>query len=150
MQGMRIASGLGLALALSVTAAAYAGGSASRIPDGVYQANVTAAFLRNAGVNASEAAHNSGVQTLIFNGKRWTNKTRNRYHPPDCSGDLAYSGSRITLMADPGPQCGTAAGGRLFSARWSFQHGQLRFTTLLPKDLFTRAMWGGNPWKKIG
>ena len=149
MKQMRIAGGLAVALVLSVSAVAYASGSASRIPDGVYRANVTEAFLRNAGISAIEAAHNSGIQTLVFKGTRWTNRTRNRYHPPDCSGDLAYSGSRVTLILDPGPGC--ASGRRpLFSARWSYKQGQLQFTAFQPTDVLTRTAWGGEAWKKIG
>jgi hypothetical protein len=72
------------------------------------------------------------------------------HHPPDCSGDLAYSGSRVTLVADSGPQCGDGAGGPIFSARWSYGHNELRFTGIQPNDLFNRTAWGGKPWKKIG
>jgi hypothetical protein len=146
----RIASGLLLTLAVCLATTAHAGGSAPRIPDGVYRANVTEAFLLGVGINAGDAAHNSGVQTLLLKDRHWTNRTRNRYHPPDCSGSLSYFGSRVVLVADQGPQCGTAAGKRLFSARWSFANHQLRFTALLPKDLLTRGLWGGNAWKKIG
>src|SRR5207253_967297 len=91
----------------------------ARIPDGVYRANVSEAFLRAAGVPGLEAAHNAGIQTLIFKSMRWTNRTMNRFHPPDCSGDLSYSGSRVTLTLDPAPGCATARH-RLFSARWSY------------------------------
>src|SRR6266699_999427 len=115
MKRMRIAGGLALTLALSAAAAAYGGTSGLRIADGVYRANITVALLRNAGIRPVVAAHNAGVQTLIFRGNRWTNKTVNRYHPPDCSGALSYAGNRVTLRADRGPQCGTAAGGGLFS-----------------------------------
>ncbi len=149
MQRMRIPSGVAVALALSVAAAAYGGVTTSRIPNGVYRATLSEVFMRYAGVSAADAAQNSGVQTLIFRGKRWTNKTVNRYHPPDCSGDLSYTGNRVTLVADRVPQCGTAGGRRLFSARWSFERGQLRFTAIQPKDVFSRTAWGGKPWTKI-
>ena len=146
----RTTAALALAIASTVVAASYASTPASRIPDGVYRAKISAAFLRGAGIAASEAAHNSGIQTLIFRGARWTNRTVNQFHPPDCSGDLSYSGGRVTLTTDPGPQCGAVAGFRLFSARWSYAHGQLRFSALEPADAFTRAAWGGEPWTRIG
>jgi hypothetical protein len=149
MNRMTIALALTVALALLVPAA-YGARSTSTIPDGSYRANVREAFLRASGIGSGDASHNSGVQTLIFSGRRWTNKTINRFHPPDCSGDLSYSGSRVTLVADRGYQCGTAAGGRLFSARWTLEHGLLRFSAIQPSDLFSRVMWGGNPWRKIG
>jgi hypothetical protein len=150
MKSMTIAGALALMLALSAAAVAYGGTSGLRIPEGVYRANITEASLRNAGIRPVVAAHNAGVQTLIFRGSRWTNKTMNRYHPPDCSGDLSYAGNRVTLKPDRGPQCGTAAGGVLFGARWSFAHGLLRFTEIRPDDAFSRTAWGGTPWTKIG
>jgi hypothetical protein len=120
------------------------------IPDGIYRANITEAILRAAGVGSRDAFDNSGIQTLIFKGTRWTNKTMSKHHPPDCSGDLSYSGNRVSLSADRGPQCGGAAGGLLFSARWSYEHGELRFAAIRPNTVFNRAAWGVKPWKKIG
>ena len=155
MYQTRLAKGTCCALAvitsiLLASAAATAAGNVAKIPDGVYRANVSEAFLRAAGIPAAEAAHDGGIQTLLFKGGRWTNKTTmNRFHPPDCPGDLSYSGSRVTLILDPGPGCATARR-PLFSARWSYQQGQLWFTAIQPGDLFSRTAWGGKPWKKIG
>src|SRR5580765_1418506 len=94
-----LALAIAIAIASTVVAASYAGTPASRIPDGVYRAKISAAFLRGAGIPASEAAHNSGIQTLIFKDARWTNRTVNQFRPPDCSGDLSYAGGRVTLTA---------------------------------------------------
>ena len=153
MRKMRIAGGLVLALTMSVIAAAHAGGSSSTIPDGVYRAYVTSASLLARGVDAQSAIGNSGVQTLIFHGSRWTNRTtRGTHREPDCSGDLSYHGARVTLTADSGPQCGEAAGGLLFSARWSIAGRVLRFRAVKARagDPVAPALFGGRRWKKIG
>src|SRR5438046_1828637 len=114
------------ASARSTTTATHVSGSASRIPGGAYRANVTPASLEARGVNAGDARGNSGFQTLIFRASRWTNTTtKGTHHEPACSGNLTYAAGRVTLTADPGPQCGTAAGGLLFSARWTFARNQL-------------------------
>ena len=149
--GNKVAVAAAVAVLAACLGSSAAGSNAgSKIPDGTYRANITEASLRAAGVPARVAAANSGIQLLIFKDARWTNRTLNRFRPPDCSGDLSYSGSRVTLTADPGPQCGPAAGKRLFSGRWSYAQGQLRFTGIRPADAFSRAAWGGAPWRKIG
>jgi hypothetical protein len=151
MNRIRLTAGLVASLLAAGLGASAAGSSnLARIPDGVYRANVSEEFLRAAGVPGGDAAHNGGIQMLIFKGKRWTNRTTmNRFHPPDCSGDLSYSRSRVTLILDPAPGCSTRRR-PLFSARWSYKQGQLRFAEIQPTDLFSRTAWGGKPWKKIG
>jgi len=141
-----------VAVAITLIAAAHASGSVSRIPDGAYRANVTAASLEARGVDAGDARGNSGVQTLIFLASRWTNTTtKGTHHEPACSGNLTYAAGRVTLTADRGPQCGTAAGGLLFSARWMFAHNQLRFFAIRAQahDRVAPALFGGRPWTKI-
>ena len=147
-----IASVLVAVVAVTLVASTQAGGSASRIPDGAYRANVTPASLEARGVSAGDARGSSGVQTLIFRASRWTNTTtKGTHHEPACSGDLAYAAGRVTLTADRGPQCGTAAGGLLFSARWTFAGNQLRFFAVQSEGLdpVPRALFGGRAWTKI-
>ena len=140
-----------LVTAIAATAAPVAvAGPPPRIPDGAYRARVPESSLRSAGLSPRSARCNAGIQTLVFEGGRWTNRTVNACHPPDCSGDLSYSGSRVTLTTDDGLQCGSVAGFRLFSARWSDAHGTLRFSAIEPDSPFSRAAWGGQPWTKIG
>ena len=147
-----IASALVAVVAMTLVATTQAGGSAPRIPDGAYRANVTPASLEARGVNAGDARGNSGIQTLIFRGSRWTNTTtKGTHHEPACSGNLTYAAGRVTLTADRRPQCGTAAGGLLFSARWTFARNQLRFFAVESEgpDPVPRALFGGRPWTKI-
>jgi hypothetical protein len=147
-----MAGGLVLAIALTLVTTTHARASAPRIRDGAYRANVTAASLEARGVDAGDARGNSGVQTLIFRGSRWTNTTtKGARHEPACSGNLTYADGWVTLTADCGPQCGTAAGGLLFRARWTFAHDQLRFLAVQARgsDPVPQALFGGRPWTKI-
>jgi hypothetical protein len=143
---------VGFVVLVATTSAARAGASPAGIADGAYRRTVTAASLEAAGVGRRNAHWNSGVQTLVFKGSRWTTfTTRGAYHAPACSGDLTYSAKRVTLTADRGRQCGTASGGLLFSARWSFADGEVRFTAVRaqPDDSVPPPLFGGGPWRKI-
>ena len=122
-------------------------------PEGVYRANIPASFLVARGVDASTAATNSGLMTMTFKDGRWLHHTQGPTNEPDCGGTYVVRGDRVSITLDAGPECGTAAGGLLFSATWTVHGGALRFTDVQPaegdSDVFARAEWGGKPWRKI-
>jgi hypothetical protein len=56
-------------------------------------------------------------------------------------------------MGPQGEGCGTAAGKVLFSARWTLQGDQLRFSDVRSghgSDLLIQTLFGGKPFTKIG
>lgn len=119
-------------------------------PDGVYRWAVTEAELVAAGVAGSDAYFNNGTSTFTIRHGRWNHHQPNASNPPDCGGSYDAVGRRVFFHADPGPQCGTAAGQLLFSGLWSVAGGGLRFTDVQPQDVFSQTLWGSKPWQKIG
>jgi hypothetical protein len=94
--------------------------------------------------------HAAATQKSIATSLR-PSTTKGASHEPACSGNLSYAVGRVTLTADRGPQCGSAAGGLLFSARWMFAHKQLRFFAIRAQahERVAPALFGGRPWTKI-
>jgi len=88
--------------------------------------------------------------TLTIKGGRFTHHTQSAVSQPDCSGTVAVTASRLVFTADAGPQCGTAAGGPLFSGAWTSDGGNLRFTGIQPTDSVSVCLWGSKLWTKIG
>lgn len=123
-------------------------------PQGVYRTRLSYGFLRRHGIGPDEARGGSGLQTMTFKAGRWLGETdANPDNPPDCGGRYSVASGRVTISVDDGPECGSAAGGVLFSATWSLQDGTLRLARVRSGeglDLFARVAWGGRPWSKIG
>jgi hypothetical protein len=123
-------------------------------PEGVYRAEVPPEFLVAHGVNPGDAAGNGGLQTMTFAAGRWVGHTdENPQDPPDCPGRYSVAGGRLKVFADARDECGTAAGGLLFSADWALEGATLRLTAVQAGDggtALARALWGGKPWRKIG
>jgi TRAP-type C4-dicarboxylate transport system substrate-binding protein len=121
------------------------------IPEGAYRAEITSDEMVARGVDRASASTNSGIMTLTLDDGRWRHNTRGLQ--PDCTGRYSYSGKRVTLLTDDIPGCGTARGRVLFSAVWSLHDGSLRFTRVRAgegdTDLFARALWGSEPWRKV-
>jgi len=120
-----------------------------RIPDGAYRALVTERELVRAGIPPDEAYYNAGLQTLTIRGDRFRAATRSPADPADCTGDLAYTGGRAVFTADPTPDCGTAAGEVLLSARWTRTPEGLRFDAV-DAAAAVAALFGGRRWRAIG
>jgi TRAP-type C4-dicarboxylate transport system substrate-binding protein len=121
-------------------------------PEGVYRADIPRAFLIEQGIDPSTATTSSGISTMTFEGGRWLHHTESASNEPDCGGVYSADGGRVTITLDPDPECGSAAGGTLFSASWTLADGELRLTGVRSGDGdedFADAMWGGKPWRKI-
>jgi TRAP-type C4-dicarboxylate transport system substrate-binding protein len=123
-------------------------------PDGVYRADVPPAFLVAHGADPDDAESDGGLQTMTFAAGRWVHHTdENALEPDDCTGRYSVAGGRLQVFADARDECGTAAGGLLFSADWALEGATLRLTAVQSGDgypLEARALWGGKPWRKIG
>jgi hypothetical protein len=91
---------------------------------------------------------------MTFAAGRWVHHTdENALEPDDCTGRYSVAGGRLQVFADARDECGTAAGGLLFSADWALEGATLRLTAVQSGDgypLEARALWGGKPWRKIG
>jgi C4-dicarboxylate-binding protein DctP len=134
------------------TPSATAGGGAKpTIPEGAYRAEITFDEMVARGVDPGTASTNGGIMTLTLDGGRWRHSTRGLRGA--CTGRYSYSGKRVAFLADDIPDCGSARGRVLFSADWSLQDGSLRFTRVRAgegdTDLFARALWGSEPWRKV-
>ena len=119
----------------------------STFPDGVYRMEITAEFLEEAGVDRPNAFEHAGVWTLTFDDGRFVDE--------GCPGSTySVEGGRVTIRLGPdGADCGTAAGQVLFSAGWTFDGDQLRFTDVQSghgSDLLIATLFGGQPFTKIG
>ena len=119
----------------------------STFPDGVYRMEITAEFLEEAGVDRPNAFEHAGVWTLTFDDGRFVDE--------GCPGSTySVEGGRVTIRLGPdGADCGTAAGAVLFSAGWTFDGDQLRFTDVQSghgSDLLIATLFGGQPFTKIG
>jgi TRAP-type C4-dicarboxylate transport system substrate-binding protein len=121
---------------------------AAVIPDGEYRKTVTEESLLAAGIDPITARNNSGVFTITVDGAKATFSDTNGTDPegPPCVTDVTYSGARVFFRSS---LC-NLPNNLLFSARWTFQNGELQFLEIEPTDLFDRTLWGGVPWTKIG
>jgi TRAP-type C4-dicarboxylate transport system substrate-binding protein len=134
------------------TPSATAGGGAKpTIPEGAYRAEITFDEMVARGVDPGTASTNGGIMTLTLDGGRWRHSTRGLRGA--CTGRYSYSGKRVAFLADDIPDCGSARGLVWFSAVWSLHDGSLRFTRVRAgegdTDLFARALWGSEPWRKV-
>jgi C4-dicarboxylate-binding protein DctP len=130
------------------------GGAKPTIPEGAYRAEITFEEMVARGVDPATASTNSGILTLTLDDGRWRGHAQSdRHTEPDCTGRYLYSRKRVIFLADDIPDCGSARGLVLFSAVWSLQDGSLRFTRVRSgkgdTDLFARALWGSEPWRKV-
>jgi TRAP-type C4-dicarboxylate transport system substrate-binding protein len=127
--------------------------AAAAFPEGVYRTRLSYGFLRRQGLAPAEAHDAAGLQTMTFRAGHWLGQTTdNPANPPDCGGRYAVANRRVTITVDDGPQCGTAAGGVLFSATWTLEDRTLRLAGIRSGeglDPFVRAAWGSKPWRKI-
>jgi TRAP-type C4-dicarboxylate transport system substrate-binding protein len=126
-------------------------GAKPTIPEGAYRAEVTFEEMVARGVDRGTASTNGGIMTLTLDDGRWRHSTRGLRGA--CTGRYSYSGKRVAFLADDTPDCGSARGRVWFSADWSLQDGSLRFTRVRAgegdTDLFARALWGSEPWRKV-
>jgi TRAP-type C4-dicarboxylate transport system substrate-binding protein len=124
----------------------------STFPDGVYRMEITAEFLEEAGVDRPTAFEHAGVWTVTFDDGRFVDASGGG---DGCPGSTySVEGARVTIQLGPdGADCGTAAGQVLFSAGWTLDGDQLRFTDVQSghgPDLLTATLFGGQPFTKIG
>ncbi len=111
--------------------------------NGVYRADVSVAFLESRGVSSAEAANNGGILTLTFDdGTFNANLSRD---DSNCGGPYVVTGSRVTVSVHD--ECGTWD--PLFSATWTLNDDQLRFTEIEAGEPLAQALWGGKPFAWI-
>jgi TRAP-type C4-dicarboxylate transport system substrate-binding protein len=131
--------------------ASAGGGAEPTIPEGAYRAEITFDEMVARGVDPGTASTNGGIMTLTLDGGRWRHSTRGLRGA--CTGRYSHSGKRVAFLADDIPDCGSARGLVWFSAVWSLHDGSLRFTRVRAgegdTDLFARALWGSEPWRKV-
>ena len=112
--------------------------------NGVYRADISEAFLLSQGVDPANAYWDGGIFTLTFKDGQFIHHLGR--DDSTCSGPYIVAGSRLTVSCtgtrdtfDP-----------LFTATWTLQDGELRFTDVRPRpDLLAQAMWGGKPFVRI-
>lgn len=119
--------------------------STGAFPEGVYRAEMFAAVLREAGVDAGAADDMAGIHTLTFDSGRWVHSVGGT----DCAGTYLVESGRLVVVING---CG-GADGVLFSAGWNLDGTRLTFEQLssdTDPQQFVDATWGGQPWEKIG
>jgi TRAP-type C4-dicarboxylate transport system substrate-binding protein len=117
---------------------------AAEFPEGVYRMEITAEFLTDAGVDRSTAFNHAGTWTLTFKDGKFVG---------DCPGSTySVEDGRVTIQLGSEGDCGTATGQVLFSAGWTLDGDQLRFTDVRSghgSDLLIATLFGGQPFTKI-
>jgi TRAP-type C4-dicarboxylate transport system substrate-binding protein len=132
--------------------AATAGHASTAFPEGVYRMEMPAEFLIQAGVDRPTAYNHAGIWTLTFKDGQFRDS---QFRDPGCPGSTySVEAGRITVkLGQSRPGCGTAAGRVLFSATWTLQGDELRFSDVRSghgSDLLIRTLFGGKPFTKIG
>ena len=119
-------------------------------PEGAFRADIQYEDFIAVGVDEGTAGEHSGVWTLTFED--------GAYVTPGCPGSTyRVQDGRVTVRLGPvGESCGTVAGAMLFSARWTYEDGALRFIDIIGSDAdgpdwqaFHEVLWGSQPWQRI-
>jgi hypothetical protein len=121
-------------------------GDAAAFPEGVYRMEMTAEVLTAAGVDEPTAHEHAGIWTLTFEDGKFLEGR--------CPGTYTVDGGRVTItLAELPEPCGDAAGNVLYSAAWTLDGDQLRFTDVRSghgSDLLVPALFGSTPFTRIG
>lgn len=133
---------------LGTTPAPTADATAS-FPEGSYRMEIQPQAFLDAGLDEATAIEHAGVWTLVFRDGQFLD--------PGCPGSTyAVHGDRVSIVLGPeGPTCGSAAGSELFSARWDYRDGVLRFLDVRGNpdgpvwQKFHEVLWGSVPWQRI-
>ena len=86
----------------------------------------------------------AGLNTLTIRNGRWRGHSQGL--AGSCGGTYTVKAGRISLRHDV-EQCGAPAGTVVMTARWTLEHGELRFFDFRAGRPLE---WGAKPWKKIG
>ena len=121
-------------------------GARERIPDGIYRKEVTEAEMLATGIGETEAFRNYGIHTVTFKDGEWRDHTRSRANLEDCEGVTKYDGAVMDLFGG----CADAPWESQGKLTWQLTGDDLYFTMIEPDNAFTRLLFGGRPWKKIG
>jgi TRAP-type C4-dicarboxylate transport system substrate-binding protein len=123
----------------------------SPFPQGTYRMEITKEAFLAAGVDEATAIDHAGIWTITFRD--------GKYLDPGCPGSTyTVQGGRVSVvLGTQGPGCGGAAGAELFSARWSYNNGILRFLEVRGGSgggtvwqALGETLWGSQPWQRIG
>ena len=119
-------------------------------PEGAFRADIQYEDFIAVGVDAGPAREHAGVWTLTFEDGVFAD--------PGCPGSTyRVQDERVSVHLGPvGESCGTVAGAMLFSARWTYEDGALRFIDIIGSDAdgpdwqeFHEVLWGSQPWQRI-
>jgi TRAP-type C4-dicarboxylate transport system substrate-binding protein len=136
-----------------VSTTSTAGESHAGFPKGVYRMEITFDEMIQAGVSTADALNNAGVWTLTFDDGALTIADVRASDDKHSSGPGVYcvADGRVIVDIFGGPACGD---GILFSAAWTLHGDELRFSNIHSAtgdpSAFDKALWGSQPWKKIG
>jgi TRAP-type C4-dicarboxylate transport system substrate-binding protein len=125
--------------------------AAGAFPDGVYRKTVSEQAMLAAGVSGRDAKDHAGLWTMTFAKGVFTIQQRGY---PAGPGVYCLSNGTITV-AEGRTRCGGTDGHVIFTATWQLDNDQLRFTPTAgdndaPPSRLTNALFGGEPWTKIG
>ena len=121
--------------------------SAAAIPDGTYEVTVTPQDALRAGVARDDPIVKQGIthNTLELDKGNFTLESDK--DPDGWEGTYSVYRDRITV---------TGIDGVTMTARWSFEHGRLRFediSDLVREDVpgagYQLVTWGSHPWEKV-
>ena len=133
------------------SATAGVGGAQPTIPEGAYRAEITFDEMVARGVDLGKRVDERRDHDL--DARRRALAPQYARPAGSLHGQVLVLGQAGGLLADDIPSCGTARGLVLFSAVWSLHDGSLRFTRVRAgegdTDLFARALWGSEPWRKV-
>jgi TRAP-type C4-dicarboxylate transport system substrate-binding protein len=121
--------------------------SAAAIPDGTYEVTVTPRDALRAGIAPDDPIVKQGVthNTLELDQGNFTLESDK--DPDGWEGTYSVYRDRITV---------TGIDGVTMTARWSFEHGRLRFEDIsdpvredVPGAGYQLVTWGSHPWEKV-
>ena len=121
--------------------------SAAAIPDGMYEVTVTPRDALRAGIARDDPIVKQGVthNTLELDKGNFTLESDK--DPDGWQGTYSVYRDRITV---------TGIDGVTMTARWSFEHGRLRFEDIsdpvredVPGAGYQLVTWGSHPWEKV-
>ena len=119
----------------------------AEFPEGVYRKTVTTELLVNKGIDRPTAENHAGTWTFTFRDGQFLDPGC-----PDSTYDVV-DGRIIVTLGPVGRDCGSAAGGVLFTAGWTLEGDQLLFTEVRNGDggpnPLGAALFGSDSWTKL-
>jgi TRAP-type C4-dicarboxylate transport system substrate-binding protein len=121
--------------------------SAAAIPDGTYEVTVTPRDALRAGIARDDPIVKQGVTQNKLELDKGNFTLESDKDPDGWEGTYSVYRDRITV---------TGIDGVTMTARWSFEHGRLRFEDIsdpvredVPGAGYQLVTWGSHPWEKV-